>query len=677
VVRSDDYRRVVSIREATLARRVGLAISVFVISIIASIAPTPGTRAATPVNQLNIRLIAQNFNVATNRQLRFVFSVTDESQRAALATDPSASISIGFLTPLTSREAVRASLVSATSSSTVASLDLRFSQLTRNANGDFTAITSLIGPLRALKQGIYPVALRISRGGSVASTTTTFVNLFEPDSQFQPLPVSALVSVESQPTMQPDGSTEVPLAARTQLEALAALLESFDGRISVHISPQLVDGLRRSARPEDQALFARLETVFPRHELLPTTYVSYDAASALRNNLTDEFAEQLLQGETTLDAVNGETPLLRRIWFSRVSIDRDAVTLLRQLGVQTIVLTPQGASPIGPIDSYVKPYRAVGSNSGVAVGLRSVDPLHAQWLTDQTREPLINAYALAAEIIIQQQSIVNALGDPRDRHVVVSTLNGNIAPLGVLSPLVVALNRAPQLQMVPLSQVTTSLNDATNLNLPMTDRVDLGGRQEALAALRNEIASTSTMLVVDAPQHFAWRVSLLTTATDTLTTEQFEAYQRGLRAQLRALRNSVKIPEALTFTLGGRESDLRMQLRNEADQQLSVLVTVESAKLQFPDGPQLVTIPARSSIDIVIPVVARANGTFPLDVVLKTPDGSTTVGRRIQMTARVSALAGLGQVVTGAAILILLSWWVSHWRTKRRGDSVKNHPAVH
>jgi hypothetical protein len=260
---------------------------------------------------------------------------------------------------------------------------------------------------------------------------------------------------------------------------------------------------------------------------------------------------------------------------------------------------------------------------------------------------------------------------------VVSTVNGNLSSLGIMNPLVVALDRAPQLQLTTLGGMANDLETATSVTLATTNRVDVGERRDAIALLRQEIASTSTMLLADAAQHLGWKLSLLTTSTDTLTTEQFDAYQRGLRAQLRTLRNSVQIPEALTFTLGGRESDLRLQLRNEADQQLSVLVTVESAKLQFPNGPQLVAVPARSSIDVVIPVVARANGTFPLEVVLRTPDGTTPVGRPIEMTARVSALAGLGQVVTGAAMLILLSWWISHWRARRRDDSVKNHPAVH
>lgn len=624
-----------------------------------------------------MRLVAQNFNVATNRQLRFVFAIDDEAQRNTLANDATSVVTIGFHPALTNREEVRANLEKGAQQQTVASIDLRFRQLTRNTSGDFVAITALIGPLRTLDDGIYPVTLTISRTGATVASLITMVNLFAPDAAFDPLPVTALVSVDSQPTMQPDGSTEVSIVARTQLEALAALLESVDAPVGVHLSPQLIDGVRRSVVPEDQALFARLAGALPRHDVLPSTFVSFDAASAQRNAMADDFAEQLLAGESVIDAVNGEVPITRRVWVSRVSVDRDAVSLLRQLGVQTVVLTPQAALSIGQLDSHLKPYRISGTVSGAAVGLRTVDPSHAQWLNDQTRDPIVNAYALAAELILQQQSIVQAGGLPSDRHAVISTANGNLAPLGIMSPLLVALNRAPQLRLVPFTDMSVDLDDATTVTPPITDRVDLGARRETLNQLRAEIASTTTMLLDTAPQTLGWKISLLTTATDTLTSEQFEAHVRGLRAQLRALRNSVQIPEALTFTLGGRESDLRLQLRNDADQQLTVLVTVESAKLQFPTGPQRIDVPAQSSIDVIIPVVARANGTFPLEVGLTTPDGVTAVGRRVEMTARVSALAGLGQVVTGAAILILLSWWVSHWRAKRRDESVKNHPAVH
>jgi hypothetical protein len=33
-------------------------------------------------------------------------------------------------------------------------------------------------------------------------------------------------------------------------------------------------------------------------------------------------------------------------------------------------------------------------------------------------------------------------------------------------------------------------------------------------------------------------------------------------------------------------------------------------------------------------------------------------------------------VVSGAAALVLLAWWLSHWRANRRKSAAKQHPAI-
>ncbi|MGH9135083.1 MAG: hypothetical protein ACRDZZ_14185, partial [Ilumatobacteraceae bacterium] len=62
---------------------------------------------------------------------------------------------------------------------------------------------------------------------------------------------------------------------------------------------------------------------------------------------------------------------------------------------------------------------------------------------------------------------------------------------------------------------------------------------------------------------------------------------------------------------------------------------------------------------------ARSNGTSEVLVELHTPSGSA-IGEPIALTARVNALRGLGQLLTGAALLVLVTWWFSHFRRTRR-----------
>ena len=61
-----------------------------------------------------------------------------------------------------------------------------------------------------------------------------------------------------------------------------------------------------------------------------------------------------------------------------------------------------------------------------------------------------------------------------------------------------------------------------------------------------------------------------------------------------------------------------------------------------------------------------------------TPSGSV-IGEPIVLTARVNALSGLGQLLTGAALVVLATWWFSHFRRKRRqrhsAPSRNGHPS--
>ena len=68
------------------------------------------------------------------------------------------------------------------------------------------------------------------------------------------------------------------------------------------------------------------------------------------------------------------------------------------------------------------------------------------------------------------------------------------------------------------------------------------------------------------------------------------------------LRASITVPEGLSFTLGSREGTLRLPIRNESDEELTIGVSITSAKLQLPGDVRVVTIAPRGSVDIVVDV---------------------------------------------------------------------------
>jgi hypothetical protein len=634
------------------------------------------TRAANAavVTPIDVRLVAQNFNVLAGTQFRFTVGVPDIAVRNQLEQDTTTTLRITAFAPVVTREQVRSITAGADPVGQLAVADLQLIQLARTETNNYTAFlstTARTNSLRLTKDGVYPIQISFTQNGQPVSKLTTFVNFFNSTIETARLPIAIASTVTTPLALAPNGTIAINDATRKQLADLAQSLEGGAAPMSVQVSPEILDGLVRSTQPVDIDLLARLQTAFANHDLLRAPFVPFDPSSAMRTGRANDFYQVRGLGDEIIELRNGEKNLSPNIWFSNVLVDADGAELLSGFSVHTVVLTPDAATKIGTLDNYAKPYRISGD-----VALRTTDPVFAKTLSSNQINPVITAYSLAAELLAQRQEVIDSGGVLSSNFVILTTTSGAPINTALLTPLAIAIDRAPQLRLRALSSLPRANSEATLVKIPRSNGVDVSIVGKTIDSLVDELASTSLMLPPDAPQYVAWTTSQLVMLDDRLSSEEFASYFKGFRNQLRMLRASVNVPESLSFTLGGRESDLRLQLRNDAAVDLTVSVEISSAKLQFPDEERIVTVPANGAIDLVIPVVARASGRFPIEVVLYTPDGLVQAGQRVQLTARVAAIAGLGLVVSGAAALVLLAWWLSHWRTKRRELAAKKHPAL-
>jgi hypothetical protein len=634
------------------------------------------TRAANAavVTPIDVRLVAQNFNVLAGTQFRFTIGVPDTAVRNQLEQDTTTTLRITAFAPVVTREQVRSITAGADPVGQLAVADLQLIQLARTETNNYTAFlstTARTNSLRLTKDGVYPIQISFTQNGQPVSKLTTFVNFFNSTIETARLPIAIASTVTTPLALAPNGTIAISDATRKQLADLAQSLEGGAAPLSVQVSPEILDGLVRSTQPVDIDLLARLQTAFANHDLLRAPFVPFDPSSAMRTGRANDFYQVRGLGDEIIELRNGEKNLSPNIWFSNVLVDADGAELLSGFSVHTVVLTPDAATIIGTLDNYAKPYRISGD-----VALRTTDPVFAKTLSSNQINPVITAYSLAAELLAQRQEVIDSGGVLSSNFVILTTTSGAPINTALLTPLAIAIDRAPQLRLRALSSLPRANSEATLVKIPRSNGVDVSIVGKTIDSLVDELASTSLMLPPDAPQYVAWTTSQLVMLDDRLSSEEFASYFKGFRNQLRMLRASVNVPESLSFTLGGRESDLRLQLRNDAAVDLTVSVEISSAKLQFPDEERIVTVPANGAIDLVIPVVARASGRFPIEVVLYTPDGLVQAGQRVQLTARVAAIAGLGLVVSGAAALVLLAWWLSHWRTKRRELAAKKHPAL-
>ena len=447
------------------------------------------------------------------------------------------------------------------------------------------------------------------------------------------------------------------------------------GPLTLAIEPEIIDALARSSSTEDVGLLTRLKAVLQRHESVRMPYVPFDPSSAQRAGLGAQLRQLLETGRDVLDVHNGEAPLNTQAWIARQPIDTDGVTLLRTNDVNTVVLTPNASQASGSLDNYLKTYR-VGANVADSVAVKAIDPRIAELLTGDRPNPVVDAARIASSLILARAAVEASGGDVQRLHAVLGDTRGEVpAPL-VAIPLLVALDRAPQLNLVGLSRTPGVTANDTTTSLPPITRIDLTINRATIDEATNFVRITQAILSTTSPLNYEWTRALLVLNDDRLDVDTLDAYVKGVRSRARLLRNSITVPEGLSFTLGSREGTLRLPIRNESNEELTFGVSIASAKLQLPGDIRVITISPQGSVDVVVDVVARANGRFPVDVAFTTPDGAHKIGQTIRVGARVTAISGLGQLVSGAAVLILATWWVAHWRARKRRDAVEKHPAI-
>ena len=120
------------------------------------------TRAANAVvvTPIDVRLVAQNFNVLAGTQFRFTVGVPDAAVRNQIDQDPTTTLRITAFAPVVTREQVRSITAGVEPVSQLAVADLQLIQLARTETNNYTAFlstTARTNSLRLTKDGVYPI----------------------------------------------------------------------------------------------------------------------------------------------------------------------------------------------------------------------------------------------------------------------------------------------------------------------------------------------------------------------------------------------------------------------------------------------------------------------------------------------------------------------------------------
>ena len=664
---------------------------------VATIIPMQVAQAATP--EIISSLISQDQYVAgvENSLIRFSIALSGRDPESTASTK----LVITSYRPVDTRQEVR-DASSGNLPSTVDTVIVDVSDLRDAATGRVdVAIPIEMGvrtkdALQMSATGLYPVSIGLQEDKSVTSQIVTFVERL-PQDVTSPLPrenlqIALAGTLNSSVSLQPDGTTVVSDETRSIVTETISALEALPNTpISLSIRPELIDALNNSS-DEDIALLSRLQASTSL-QLLPSTYVDVHPDELVAQQRSDVFTTQLRLGEDVLAAGLPGKSVNRDAWLQTTTLLSEGAQLLRNLGIRTAVLLADSQkTTANGISLFAEPTRLVElklSNSDRMVA--ALADIHlSEAITRGSREPVGGAYLVAQQILAELKTARSEIIDREEtmfgRGLILATDSGELPSLALMTALVSTVASQPDMGFVALDDLlgtmTVSVMDGLPISfeLPVAD-VPKTQADTSLSEFAARVNGFSTMLPDGDERPKLWRRIVNILPASDLTPSQANAYIYAVDTELAAIGGSIVTPSTTTFTLGGRDSSIRLSLRNDNQTDLLVRVNLTSSKLTLPTDDQVVTLPAGTTTLVEIPVTAKSNGRFPVTLQLFTPLGDITVGSPAKFSARVNALAGLGQLFTGIALLLLLSWWIHHLRREHQrrqfdsDDSVDRHPA--
>jgi len=681
-------------RRSCIARGWGAVAALLAFAAVIGLVPCGVASALAP----RMGLVSQApYGVAADGSVEFVLSLPASIDLAAV---PDATLVVTAYRAVATRLAV-SEVRAGNLPKSVDSVDFPLAALPRPAADQVAATVTLetttrTAPALQLAQpGLYPVSIELRNDGSVLAELLTFVHRLPSATEPAevPLPVAMAMTTVSPVVLDDQGAVVIDDDVITELTQLADLLDSSAMPVAVRVPPALLLATAQAGEA-GAALAQRLAEGLARNEVLSSPRYPLDPSLAAASGQQSMYTQWLRDGEDDLTAFMADLPT-DNVVFVDGPLSADGGVLLRDLGARLIVTTPQIFDPLPnstgiftDSSQLVQFEIAPGLTLDAALIDRQLDVV----LERRTTTPVLTGIYTVTHLLAYRQEIVdgttdrngNSVGNPSRRGVTLATSDLSLPNLDAYRAITSLLDDTPGLIPTTLESLGVrtdqlELPDRGEVIVRLPDAVEgsIDARLRTVADLTEAIQNTGSMLLDSDPRLAQWRAVIGRLPTSALTDDQVEATANQITAELDAIRAAVEVPASFPFTLTGRTTTVPFRLFNHGDVPLTVRVHMSSSKLRFPDGDLSVLIPPQGSTSVDIRIEARTNGDFPATLTVLTPSGDI-LAMPVQLTASVTALSGLGNLFTGAFLLVVLTWWVRHLRRRRRGRAAniaaERHP---
>ena len=554
------------------------------------------------------------------------------------------------------------------------SISLRLSNVTRDLKGQLTATVPINitkdkqNALFIPRNGVYPLTIRIveSKTNVVLGSVITFLNRQDMKAETPKIPFSNIVRLAPEPSFAPDGSLVITDSTRASVRELVAFLGSFTLPVTISLQPEVIAALAESPDSVDAELLLSLQNQMQTRSVMNATFMPLSPMMLEGAGLYSEFKTQLKLGEDTLARLLPGVIIHRNTWLATDSLSPEAVAMMIDAGITSLVLAPSAQTNV----DREQPPSLLGRVAGTGETKMSVVSAYAPFestLRERSVGSVRDGYAVAAELLMERQDLLaTGNGVPDIRMALMSTFDGS-AESSAITFAVRALTQVQELEFVDYGISTAAQDTTPAVSFTPSSLVFGSGRAAALTTVRQKLNAVVSMLGPDDVHRRLWEYQLgIGTSGSAASGAE---YIGTLSDQLQATTSAITVTTPDHVTLSSRTGSIRVQVRNESPTDLTVQVRLLSAKLKVSKPRHLVTLSAGTTTEVAFSATTKTNGNFPLTIAITTPEGAQAVIPRITITARVTAVAGLGQLISISLLLVLLAWWWSNRRSARRESS--------
>jgi len=541
------------------------------------------------------------------------------------------------------------------------------------------------GGLPLTTTGVYPLQVFLEEGGvrkgQPLTTFLVYVDKYARD--LRRLEVGFVLPLHGPVALSPVGAPGAlsPQVAQP-LEADAADLVHWKVPVTVQPGVATLESLASGDQAEKGAIGDLSEAFQTGDEVLPATAVPMDIPAMVRSGLKTTLEAQFHAGVEEIGDLVGTTPSLGT-WVSAEDIDPSSAAALVAMGVKRLVLPASDLSLLPAVDTkltFAQPsYLSVPGGRAFVVGADAELSARASDAGGGTAAVLV-AYQVVAEL-----AMIDLESPSYSRGVVIDAQAGSLSPqfLGVLLS---GLERNPLLRPVTLSQLFMDVPTAMDNGAPLVRSVQtpstpvrpLPGiaalpRAQSLVSADGEVYGLRSKLVSDLSGRLGTSLSSIYTGIER------EALIAGVVRSAQVALSELRLPSETSITLTSRRGTLPLTVASGAGFAARVRLSLRSDQLSFvahrlargscqpvsPGSETCQLVLDQPTVTLAVPVVARASGTFPLYLVLSTPDGSRVIARS-EVSVRSTAISDVGLALMVVAIVFLVAWWVRNARHGRR-----------